>query len=35
MPEQAEMGELVDDHGIEGLRWGKHQSPRERQAPAA
>ena len=33
--EHAEMGELVDDDGIEGLRWRKHQAPRERQAPAA
>ena len=33
--EHAKMGELVDNDGIEGLRWRKHQSPGEGQAPAA
>ena len=33
--EHAEMGELVDDDGIERLRWTEHQAPREGEAPAA
>jgi len=31
--EDAEMGELVDDDGLEGVRWGEDEAPREHQAP--